>query len=567
MLQANNARPAESVSLLATPGGAQDELDLGWLFGAIRRRLWSIVALMVVGTALAVAYVELRPSNYSAATQLQLTNLKLTFSRDDAFYAESLSDPTFLETQIQIMRSDKVALAVVDSLDLANASKDSEAASETGASEFLTRALEALGPIRGLFGSSLETGRNAVETQSEAATDARREALKQLQRSYSVERVGLSNIVEIRYTARDRDDAARGANGIAQAYIADQQAARIEAAQSASIWLRERLRDVGPRTRIVAAAAAPKDKSDPRGILIIALGCVAGSVIGVILALLRQFLDRTARTPEQAEGAVGAECLGVVPKLKGARASKLFGPAETNAVAQGGRLMNEVGRRPFDKLALTLQNAKAAIDDKCVVKGGRCIGVTSTYSGEGASTIAVNLARRLATVGERVLLVDCNGARPALSAALDPARGIGLSDLMRSKNKTLEPFMRDDPISEMKFLPFGSETGRQCLWSDATPKFIEIASHCFDYIICDLPPLASIGEVRASAPHFDAFLLVLRSGFVEIDHLKAGIKASGAFREKLAGVILNRARPSDLKGAASPCAAFFLTRPATGSRI
>lgn len=553
MLQANIAAPVERVGLLAAPS-APDELDLAWLFSAIRRRLWWIIALMAVGAAIGTAYVAIRPAHYSSATQLQLTNLKLTFSRDDAFYAESLSEPTFLETQIQIMRSEKIALAVVDSLGLAAGGADKQEAEPAGVSGLLARVLDMVG-VR----------RKAPETPPDAAVsaaDARRDALTRLQRSYSVERVGLSNIVEIRYTARDRDEAARGANELAQAYIADQQAARIEAAQSASIWLRERLRDVGPRTRIVAAASPPKDKSDPRGVLIIAVACIAGGVLGGILALARQFLDRTVRTPEQAESAVGAECLGVVLKLKGARTPKPTGPSEGKVVAPGGRLMNEAGSQPFGKLALTLQNAKAAIDDKCPARGARCIGVTSTYAGEGASTIAVNFARRLALLGERVLLVDCNGVRPGLSAALDPAGRPGLQDLARSEGDALETVLMNDPISGMKFLPFGYATGGPVHWGEATPKFIDLASRRFDYVICDLPPLAAIGEVRSSAPHFDAFVLVLQSGAVNTDHLRAGLKAAGAFREKLAGVILNRARPADLKGAASSGSAFFLSRSA-----
>lgn len=552
MLQANIAAPVERVGLLTAPN-AQDEFDLAWLFSAVRRRLWWIIALMVVGAAVGTAYVALRPAHYSSATQLQLTNLKLTFSRDDAFYAESLSDPTFLETQIQIMRSEKIALAVVDSFGLATGAGGGQEAEPAGG--LLARVLDAVGFKQ----KAAETTPDAAS----AAADARRDGLKRIQRSYGVERVGLSNIVEIRYTARDRDEAARGANELALAYIADQQAARIEAAQSASIWLRERLRDVGPRTRIVAAASPPKDKSDPRGVLIIAAACVAGGVIGAIFAVLRQFLDRTVRTPEQAEGAVGAECLGIVPKLKGARPPKSHGPFEGSAVAPGGRLMNEAGNQPFGKLALTLQNAKAAIDDKCVARGARCIGVTSTYAGEGASTVAVNFARRLAQLGERVLLVDCNGARPDLSMALDPEGSAGLLELTRSEGHDLETFLMNDPISGMKFLPFGSATGGAIHWTEATPKFIDLSSLCFDYVICDMPPLASIGEVRSSAPHFDAFLLVLQSGAVNVEHLRAGLRAAGAFREKLAGVILNRARPADLKGSASAGSAFFLSRSAS----
>lgn len=570
MLQVNQVPPGPALSLL-DQRNPSDEIDFGWLICAVRRRLWGIILLSVLGATLAAGYVTIRTSNYTAFTQLQLTNLKLTFSRDDAFYAESQSDPTFLETQIQIMRSAKIALATVDNLQLATSQSSGDPDKKDGSG--LGGLIAADGPLgeggpfgwlRSTFELLASSNQNAASSPVSATDplgEARRAALKKFQRSYSVERVGLSNIVEIRYTAPDREQAARGANELAQVYIADQQAARIEAAQSASIWLRERLRDVGPRARIVAAAVPPMDKSDPRGVLIVAIGLIAGGVIGVAFALFRHFLDNTVRTPEQAEAATGVECLGIVPKLKGrSRRGRLKPASGEKGIEAGAPLMDEALRNPFGRLARTLHNTRIAIDDTLGGKGARCIGVTSTYPGEGVSTIAVNLARSLAASGERVLLVDCNATRPTLSSALAPKERRGLIDFVQSNEESIEEFIHSDPDGTLRFMPMGGEgvtPVRDLLWTDARPKFLAAANRDFDYLVCDLPPLASIGDVRGATAHLDSFVFVLGWGKVDVDHLRVGIRSAGAFRGKLAGLVMNRASPVGLRQTASPGAAFF----------
>jgi polysaccharide biosynthesis transport protein len=118
----------------------------------------------------------------------------------------------------------------------------------------------------------------------------------------------------------------------------------------------------------------------------------------------------------------------------------------------------------------------------------------------------------------------------------------------------------------MKFLPLGDAPSGHVIWTETTPKFLSSAARSFDYVICDLPALSAMGEVRASAHHFDAFLMVVRWGEVDIDHLKFGLKSSGAFREKIAGVILNRAHPASLRRTASPSAAFFMRKPTVERR-
>jgi Mrp family chromosome partitioning ATPase/capsular polysaccharide biosynthesis protein len=523
----------------------RDPIDFRWMLNAVLRRRISILLTTALCMAAAVAHVVLRPGSYTAQTHLQLTNLKLTFSRDDALFAESLLDPTFLETQMQLMRSEKIAFAVVDNLQMA-----STAHAETSGG--------IMGRLRDLMPTNL-TGETAQPRNDEG--DARREAMKRLQRSFAVDRVGMSNIVTLRYTAPDPVQAANVVNEIARAYVEDQTTARIESAQSASIWLRERLRDVGPKTRIVARALVPTETSNPRGILLVGLAGFIGAAFGVSFALLRQLFDRTVRTPEQVVSASGAECLGFVPKMK---VRRFLRRAERHASAQRALLVPPLlcwaSRSPSSSAASALDLAKVAIDGALGKPEPRWIGISATFPGEGASVIAANLADLIAAHGERTLLVDCNRTNPSLSRTLTPGARTGLIDCLGAEEDRLTEAIKGDAIDRMHFLPIGGSRPGEwipTIWSSGMGRFLGSVASSYDYIIFDLPALISVAEVRAAARHLSGFILVVKWGQTNEEHLRIGVRSAGALQDKLLGVVLNRVGAPDLGRTGSPAAAFL----------
>lgn len=542
------------IGLAGAAPPADEPIDWRWMLNAVRRRRLSVVVMMILCMAAASAYVVTRTNTYTAQTLLHLTNLKLTFSRDDALFAESLLDPTFLETQMQLMRSEKTAFTVVDTLQLASTEPPEPAGGLT------------------LWLRDIKAGYASVvpsQPRRGPEVDARREAVKALQRGFTVERVGMSNIVTLRYTAPDPDQAARIVNEIARAYVDDQSAARIESAQSASIWLRERLRDVGPKTRIVARALAPTEPSDPRGFLLVGLAGLIGATFGVSGALVRQLFDRTVRTPEQVVAASGAECLGFVPKLK---VRRFFRRARRGPGAEGALpdapLLSWAARNPASSAASTLSHAKVVIDGGVGHAGPRWIGVTSTFPGEGASTVAANLAQLIAARGQRVLLIDCDAANRTLSKTLSPEPRTGLIECLDGTGTPLSAAVQHDEASGMHFLSIGQGVkGGQIptVWSAGMGTLLGSTGASYDYVICDLPPLASVAEVRASARYLTGFFLVVGWGRLESEHLRIGVGAAGAFRDKLLGVVLNRVGIPDLGRTGSPVAAFLEQAAATAA--
>jgi uncharacterized protein involved in exopolysaccharide biosynthesis len=246
-------------------------IDVRSLLGVLSWQRWKILAPVAVFLLVGLVYVLVRPSAYTAQTNLLVYNSKLSFSREDALFAESQLDPTFLETQMEILKSEKIALDVIDRLGLAG-----DARSDVGWSP--------VDLLRMLLGSANDEASNPEMR--------RRAVLKAFQKDLSVERVGSSCVVNVGFTAPDPEQAARTANEVARAYMDDQNAARFEAAQSASAWLRERIRDLGPRTRIIARASPPQDKSNVRGLLVLAIAGLAGLALAVGAVIAREFFNR-----------------------------------------------------------------------------------------------------------------------------------------------------------------------------------------------------------------------------------------------------------------------------------
>ncbi|MBN9439284.1 tyrosine-protein kinase domain-containing protein [Bosea sp. (in: a-proteobacteria)] len=475
--------------------------DWKWMLRALLRSWRLMLLLPAIGALLAIGFVILRPSEYTASTVLNVTNLRLSASGQDTLFSESYFDPSFLDTQVQLVSSDPVILAVIDKRDLA-------------------------GAMRG---------------------NAQR-ALKQFRSSLGVQQLRQSNLVQVSFTADNPAQAALVANAVAATYIAKLNTDREQAVQSASSWLRERMRGAGPQAHIVSAALPPLDKSNLRGILIIGGAAAVGAALAMMLALIFAFLDRSIREPDQAQAVAGVECLGIVPLLRPANTLGKADEAQasTEPPASAPAILSEAQTKPFSPLWQALRHVSVASDLSAPLAGPRSLAVTSALGGEGKTTIAANLALMAASSGRRILLVDAQLYDPALSAMLAPAATAGLAPFLDDPASGLMQHVRPDPASGLHFLPFGKAEDRaataQILWSARMKPLFEQARD-YDLIIFDMPPLVAAGDLRAATAHIHAILLVIEWGKASAETLRAALAIGGSFRDRLIGSVINKANP------------------------
>src|SRR5262249_44206660 len=129
---------------------------------------------------------------------------------------DSPLDNAQVESQVEILRSDNIGLAVIKKLKL------------TDDPEFGATAYGWLSPWN----------------SAAKADDKARQALAVFLRNRSISRVGRTYVLDIAYTSLSPATAAAAANAIADAYIMDQLDAKYQTTQRASAWLQDRLHEL-----------------------------------------------------------------------------------------------------------------------------------------------------------------------------------------------------------------------------------------------------------------------------------------------------------------------------------
>ena len=102
----------------ASPGSSPLEL-LELVFGVLRRHLVLILAACVLTTLLALAYLAITPERFTAFATLLIDRGKVQpFGQQQQVYVDSPIDSAAIESQIQIIASDNIALSVIEQLNL-----------------------------------------------------------------------------------------------------------------------------------------------------------------------------------------------------------------------------------------------------------------------------------------------------------------------------------------------------------------------------------------------------------------------------------------------------------------
>ena len=209
-----------------------DEIDLlaYWRILVKRRRLIAGVLAGVVALALLVTLTA--TPIYRATTVLQLDKEGIQVVQVDGIQPgdERGVDPTFLQTQYELIKSRSLAERVANELNL-----DTDALDRLREPGWLGRMLALLKPKGKQDGKA--PGTPGADAQSEL-----RDAAGMISESLSLEPVRNSRLVKVNFDSSSPQFAARAANAIAEGYIASGLERRFGASSYAKTYLEDQLK-------------------------------------------------------------------------------------------------------------------------------------------------------------------------------------------------------------------------------------------------------------------------------------------------------------------------------------
>lgn len=176
----------------------------------------------------------------------------------------------------------------------------------------------------------------------------------------------------------------------------------------------------------------------------------------------------------------------------------------------------------------------SAVRPKAKNHGTTIVFVVSAIRGEGRTTVAANLSQALSMSGAKVLAVSADLRSPRLHKWFDIKQSPGLTAALLAaghEGKVLdvaEPVRTAASIAlerairaaisrksgKLDVLPSGlaADDPTALLFGDAIPDvFNAIRALAYDFVVVDTPPALDIPDIRALAPHADAFLVVART--------------------------------------------------------
>jgi protein-tyrosine kinase len=141
----------------------------------------------------------------------------------------------------------------------------------------------------------------------------------------------------------------------------------------------------------------------------------------------------------------------------------------------------------------------------------RRIGVVASSAGEGATTVALGLARALSRDRHRrVLLLELDLRRPAVDGelGLDPPAA-GLRQYLAGRCDV--PVLRRSRPAGFWVLSAGGGAFPRGSSPARLSTLLQATDRVFDYVVADCPPLLEGDEDVALQDHLDGFVLVVRS--------------------------------------------------------
>lgn len=210
-------------------------------------------------------------------------------------------------------------------------------------------------------------------------------------------------------------------------------------------------------------------------------------------------LDNRINKPEDIERLTDLPLIGVVGKSKKGSKAILEQP-------------NSVISESFRNIRTSLQFIFKNND----VKGCKTILVTSSFSGEGKTFNAINLASILSISGKKTLVVGLDLRKPKIHENFEIDKDKGVSSYMTGQH-TYEDIIQSSGYDNFDILASGTipSNPSELLIGKAMDDLMVKLKSEYEYIILDTPPVGLVSDALNLIKYADATLYIIRQYYTK----------------------------------------------------
>ena len=274
-------------------------------------------------------------------------------------------------------------------------------------------------------------------------------------------------------------------------------------------------------------ARVPSAPISPNLLKNLVIGFILGAGLAALIAILRETLDDRLHSVEELESKLGIVGLGQTPYTDGD--------------------IGEASDNPFSPLSESYSSIRASLDFMILQSHQKIVQFTSSQAGEGKTSSSLSLARKYASIGKRVLIVDMDLRRPTLHKHLIAKRpNLGVVDVMHSRVSLQDAIVRIGP-DHFDFLPV-SELPKDpvgILSSGLVPEFFEKLRQAYDIVIIDSSPVLGIADAPLLSRHTDGVVFIAEANRTHARHARASLRRLEDSDAQIIGGIMTKFKALD----------------------
>lgn len=202
-----------------------------------------------------------------------------------------------------------------------------------------------------------------------------------------------------------------------------------------------------------------------------------------------------------------------------------------------------VANNPKSGVAEAIKTIRTNLLFSSIDEPVKSILMTSSMSGEGKSFVSANLAVAFAQTGVKVLIVDCDLRRGRQHKIFNIDNEQGLSNLLLDDvDKNYKKYIKKTGYENIYVLPMGivPPNPSELLASAKNKQLAKTLKQKFDLVIYDGVPVGGLTDSVIMADLVDKIVIVSAYKVTPVEFLANTNKALEKFKDKIAGVILNK---------------------------
>lgn len=288
-------------------------------------------------------------------------------------------------------------------------------------------------------------------------------------------------------------------------------------------------------SRVLSAAVAPLDPALPRVPLVLASAALLGALIGIGLELRRVAATGFGfRTAQDLEKTTGKPVFGEVPIVR---------------VRDRKSYFNYITSKPVSALAEALRNLRTSVVMSNPDNPPRVILVTSALSGEGKTAVSLSLAKQLADLGKKVLLIEADTRQGSLTEYLNVKhKGPTLTDALQTDADWRSALICDilpglDAISGGRH----KKNAADLFAGKALSTLTTDALADYDMIVMDTAPVLLVSDARILARVADTILFAVRWDRTSHQQVLDGINKFESLGHPVSGLVLSQVDPKGMR--------------------